>query len=122
MTPDIAHRKSFEKALYAITPNFPPGKLPGMQQFTSVYSAMSQGGSEVNGAWNSGPDWTVVSDRAQQAAVDGGDGHASVAVTTEENTALAQMAARTASDPTASPMTGAQLGAGSNPGAGDKVH
>ena len=29
MTREIAHQKSFEKALYAIEPNFPPGKLPG---------------------------------------------------------------------------------------------
>lgn len=28
MTREIAHQKSFEKALYAIEPNFPPGKLP----------------------------------------------------------------------------------------------
>ena len=30
MTREIAHQKSFEKALYAIEPNFPPGKLPGV--------------------------------------------------------------------------------------------
>ncbi len=29
MTREIAHQKSFERALYAIEPNFPPGKLPG---------------------------------------------------------------------------------------------
>jgi Mn-containing catalase len=29
MTREIAHQKSFEKALYSISPNFPPGKLPG---------------------------------------------------------------------------------------------
>jgi Mn-containing catalase len=27
MTREIAYQKSFEKALYAIEPNFPPGKL-----------------------------------------------------------------------------------------------
>ena len=122
MTREIAHQKSFEKALYSMTPNFPPGKMPGMPQFTSVYYDMSQGGPEVSGSWNSGPDWTVVSDRDQQAAVDGGDGHASVNVSTEENTALAKMAERTASDPTANPMTGAQLGAGSNPDADAQLH
>ena len=43
MTREIAHQKSFEKALYAIEPNFPPGKLPGMPQFTNKYFNMSQG-------------------------------------------------------------------------------
>ncbi|MFP3533930.1 manganese catalase family protein, partial [Burkholderia sp. SIMBA_043] len=28
MTREVSHQKSFEKALYAITANFPPGKLP----------------------------------------------------------------------------------------------
>src|SRR3970282_700630 len=32
MTREISHQKSFEKALYAIEPNFPPGKRPGMQE------------------------------------------------------------------------------------------
>lgn len=36
MTREIAHQKSFEKALYAIEPNFPAGKLPGDPRFTSV--------------------------------------------------------------------------------------
>ena len=49
MTREIAHQKSFEKALYAIQPNFPPGKLPGQAAFTSVYFNMSQGGPEVQG-------------------------------------------------------------------------
>jgi Mn-containing catalase len=120
MTREIAHQKSFEKALYSMTPNFPPGKLPGMPEFTNVYYDMSQGGPEVSGSWNSGPDWTVVSDREKQVAVDGGDGHATVTVTPEENAALTRMADRTASDPTADPLTGAQLGAGSNPGADAK--
>src|SRR5690606_2761987 len=33
MTREMAHLKSFEKALHAIEPNFPPGKLPGMPEF-----------------------------------------------------------------------------------------
>src|SRR5690242_16447421 len=37
MTREISHQKSFEKALYAIEPNFPPGKLPGDPRFTHVY-------------------------------------------------------------------------------------
>ena len=42
MTREIAHQKSFEKALYSITPNFPPGKLPGKPEFTGVYFNMSK--------------------------------------------------------------------------------
>ncbi|MDZ7475620.1 manganese catalase family protein [Stenotrophomonas pavanii] len=34
MTREIAHQKSFEKALHSIQPNFPPGKQPGDPAFT----------------------------------------------------------------------------------------
>lgn len=112
MTREIAHQKSFEKALYSIEPNFPPGKLQGRPEFASVYFNMSQGGPELQGSWNSGPQWNVVSDRDEQVAVDGGDGDASVQVTQDEASLLDQLAARTASDPTADPLTGAELGMG----------
>src|SRR5690606_10055283 len=78
MTREVAHQKSFEKALYAIEPNFPPGKLPGMPQFADTYFNLSQGDGDASGPWNSGENWAVVSDRDAQAAVDGGDGMASV--------------------------------------------
>jgi Mn-containing catalase len=48
--------------------------------------------------------------------VDGGDGTASVGLTSRQQEALAAFAARTASDPESDPLTGAELGAG--PGAG----
>jgi Mn-containing catalase len=112
MTREVAHQKSFEKALYAIQPNFPPGKLAGKPEFSSVYFNMSQGGPEVHGAWNQGDNWSVVSDRDQQMAVDGGDGLASVQVTSDERELLDRMAARTMSDPSAEPLTGAELGMG----------
>ena len=112
MTREIAHQKSFEKALYAIQPNFPPGKMPGQPAFTSVYFNMSQGGPEVQGPWNEGGDWTVVSDRDKQVAVGGGDGLATVQVTNEERALLDQMAVRTMSDPETEPLTGAELGMG----------
>lgn len=115
MTREIAHQKSFEKALYSIEPNFPPGKMAGRPEFTSVYYDMSQGGPEVRGSWNSGPEWDFVDEREAQMAVDGGDGDASVKVTQDESEVLAQMAARTASDPTTDPMTGAELGMGQAP-------
>lgn len=110
MTREIAHQKSFEKALYAIQPNFPPGKMPGRPEFSSVYFDMSQGGQEVRGSWNDGEKWDTVSDPSQQMAVDGGDGSASVSLTGEEDALLAQLAARTMSDPDAEPLTGAELG------------
>jgi Mn-containing catalase len=116
MTREIAHQKSFEKALYAIEPNFPPGKLPGMPAFTNKYFNMSQGAGDMQGPWNTGPLWERVDDREQQAAVDGGDGTASVTVSPTEKQALDRAAARTASRTDIDPPTGAELGAG--PGGG----
>lgn len=116
MTREIAHQKSFEKALYAIEPNFPPGKLPGKPEFTDVYYDMSQGDGDQSGPWNSGDNWQVVSDREAQAAVDGGDGAASVRMKKPDVDVLADLATRTKSDPSVDPITGADLGAG--PGAG----
>src|SRR3954466_3822439 len=116
MTREIAHQKSFEKALYAIEPNFPPGKLPGMPDFTNKYYNMSQGAGDMQGPWNTGPLWERVDDREQQAAVDGGEGTASVTVSQTEKQALDRAAARTASRTDIDPPTGAELGAG--PGGG----
>ncbi|RYH53605.1 MAG: manganese catalase family protein [Alcaligenaceae bacterium] len=109
MTREIAHQKSFEKALYSIEPNFPPGKRPGDPAFTHVYFDMSKG-NDVKGPWNDGANWDVRSEPEQQMAVDGGSGEASVGLTEKEEAAVAIMATRTASDPTGDPMTGAQLG------------
>ena len=116
MTREVAHQKSFEKALYAITPNFPPGKLPGDPAFTDIFYDMSQGEGDVRGPWNSGELWERIDDRDAQAAVDGGDGRASVVLEEAQQAALEAMAARTMSDPDSNPVTGAELGAG--PGAG----
>ncbi len=112
MTREIAHQKSFEKALYAIEPNFPPGKLPGDPRFTNVYYNMSQGPGEARGSWNQGDQWQFVSDRDQQMAVDGGTGEAGVALSSDDAQVLRQMATRTESDPSAEPLTGAELGMG----------
>jgi Mn-containing catalase len=111
MTREIAHQKSFEKALYAISPNFPPGKLPGNPQFTNVFFDMSKG-NEVRGPWNQGPQWEFVSESEDQVAVDGGSGEATVQLTPEEEVAVDAMALRTGSDPTGDPQTGAELGMG----------
>jgi Mn-containing catalase len=109
MTREIAHQKSFEKALYAIEPNFPPGKLAGMPEFANVYVDMSKGG-DVRGPWNQGPLWEFVEAPEDQIAVDGGNGEASVQLSADEEAAVAAMATRTASDPSGDPQTGAELG------------
>jgi Mn-containing catalase len=109
MTREIAHQKSFEKALYSIQPNFPPGKLPGMPEFTKVYFDMSKGG-EVRGPWNQGEKWDFVSNPEEQMAVDGGSGEPTVQLSAEDHAAVEAMAARTSSDPTSNPPTGAELG------------
>jgi Mn-containing catalase len=109
MTREIAHQKSFEKALHSIQPNFPQGKLPGKPEFTSVYFNMSSG-DDVRGPWNQGGDWKFV--ESPEPAVDGGDGLATVTVAEEDLGVLQAMASRTVSDPSSDPVTGADLGAG----------
>lgn len=111
MTREIAHQKSFEKALYAIEPSFPPGKLPGDARFASVYFNMSQGDGDLRGSWNQGDQWEYIKDRDQQCAVDGGAGDASVKLSKEQMAAVKQAAMRTASNPQSDPTTGAELGA-----------
>lgn len=107
MSREIAHQRSFEKALHAIQPNFPQGKLPGDPEFNRTFFNLSQGG-EVRGAWNEGQDWVYVDE--PQPAVDGGDGSASVQLDEASASALEAFKARTASDPNAQPLTAAELG------------
>jgi len=116
MTREIAHQKSFEKALYAIEDNFPPGKLPGVAQFASMYVNTSQGEGDMEGPWNSGQQWDRVDDLNQVMPADDGDGQASVALGNDDEAVAAKMMKRTKSDYTSDPLTGADLGAG--PGAG----
>jgi Mn-containing catalase len=110
MTREIAHQKSFEKALHSIQPNFPQGKLPGVPEYTSVYYKMSQGDDVTRGPWNEGPGWQFVD--SPEPAVDGGDGSATVNVSKGDVKVLQAMASRTASDTSSDPTTGADLGAG----------
>jgi Mn-containing catalase len=112
MTREIAHQKSFEKALYSISPNFPPGKAPGDPRFANTYFNMSQGEGEQRGSWNEGPNWDFVTDREQQAAVDGGSGEAEVKLGKQDVDLLKQLAKRTQSNPAVDPTTGAELGMG----------
>lgn len=107
MTREIAHQQSFEKALYSIQPNFPPGKLAGLPQFSNVYFNTSSGPGDVRGPWNNEPTFEY---QEATPAVDGGDGTAIVDVDSEEQTVLQQMTTRLASDLAADPTTGAMLG------------
>jgi Mn-containing catalase len=116
MTREIAHQKSFEKALYSIENNFPPGKLPGIEKFTNVYVNTSQGDGDMDGPWNTGDQWERIDDLEQALAMDGGDGTASVKLDKGSAALDKKLAARTMSDPAKDPATGADLGAG--PGAG----
>jgi Mn-containing catalase len=109
MTREVAHQISFEKALYSIRNNFPPGKLPPIEQYAHNYYNMSEGG-EIRGSWNSDENFNYVSD--PQPAVDGGDGMAKVTLPDSQNTNVENLAIRTQSDPTVDPVTGADLGAG----------
>jgi len=109
MTREAAHQLSFEKALQSIRNNYPPGKLPPVEEYTNKYYSMSEGG-EVRGSWNSDKHFDYVEN--PQPAVDGGDGEAEVLLTAEQQTLLQAMATRTRSDPDIDPLTGAELGSG----------
>ena len=110
MTREIAHQKSFEKALHSMQPNFPQGKLPGEPTFADVYYNLSQGEGDARGPWNQGPEWEFV--ESPQPAVDGGDGMPSVELSKDQASVVKQMAERTKSDVSVDPMTGADLGSG----------
>jgi len=112
MTREISHQKSFEKALYAITPNFPPGKNPGDPRFASLYVNTSQGEADMRGPWNSDENFEYLHDREQQMALDGDDGGARVELDADEAAVVNQAALRTSSDPHSDPVTGVDLGQG----------
>ena len=111
MTREVAHQQSFEKALYSMSPNFPPGKLPGDPRFTNVYFNMSQGNGDARGPWNAEENFEFVTGADAQKSVDG-DGDAAVTLTPTEQDVLEQLVVRTASDPQSDPLTGAELGMG----------
>jgi Mn-containing catalase len=116
MTREIAHQKSFEKALYAIADNFPSGKLPGIEKFANIYVNTSQGPGDTEGPWNSGPQWERIDNLEQTMPIDGGDGDATVKLSPAEKKTLKRLAARTLSDPKSDPETGVDLGAGNGAG------
>ncbi|MGN6478796.1 manganese catalase family protein [Luteibacter sp.] len=111
MTREIAHQKSFEKALYSMDKSFPPGKLPGDPQFTDVYVNASRGEGDTTGPWCEGKDFSkVIVPDDDNLPVDGGDGLASVTLAGKEKQAVEAFAVRGASDPARDPITGADLG------------
>jgi Mn-containing catalase len=113
MTREVSHQQSFEKALYSMQTNFPPGKLPGMPEFANVYYNTSTGGEgDLRGPWNKEPTFDY---RQATPAVDGGSGLGEVTVNSVQGQAVEQMARRTASDPDGDPTTGAELGAMNGP-------
>lgn len=116
MTREIAHQKSFEKALYAIEDNFPSGKLPGFEKFANLYINTSQGDGDVDGPWNSGEQWDRIDDLEQTMPIDGGDGTASVMLDREDTEVAESLASRTASATDEDPTTGVDLGAGAGAG------
>jgi Mn-containing catalase len=93
MTREIAHQKSFEKALYSINPNLPPGKLPGDPRVTHVVFDLSHGPADTTGSCNDG---------AADAQVDLNAGH---------QASLEQSAPGTASAQDGDASSGAEIGA-----------
>ncbi|MDY0884654.1 manganese catalase family protein [Dongia soli] len=116
MTREIAHQKSFEKALYSIRPNFPPGKLPGKEEFASTYFNMSMGEGDMRGPWNQGEQWDYEPGDAQPSDAAADIGTATVELGETDLALDEALTARTASLTDIDPVTGADLGAG--PGAG----
>jgi len=116
MTREVSHQKSFEKALYSIENNFPPGKLPGVEKYASTYVNTSQGEGDMEGPWNSGDEWERIDDLSQAMPIDGGDGTATVVLDSKSEKDVEAAAMRTQSDRSINPTTGSDLGAG--PGAG----
>lgn len=121
MTREIAHQKSFEKALYAIEPNFPAGKLPGVPQFTDTYYNMSSGAGDERGPWNEGEQWEFEADPVAVSPVDGGEGTATVMLAAADSDLALRQAKRLACKNNGDPLTGADLGAGPGAGATKRV-
>lgn len=112
MTREAAHLMSFEKALYSMDKNYPPGKLPVIPEYATKYFNMSEGEGDMRGSWNSDENFDYVTGPDKTMPVDGGDGSVQVELPEEQASIVEQMAARTASDPNIDPQTGAELGKG----------
>lgn len=114
MTREISHQQSFEKALYAMSSSFPPGKLQGQPPFDKVYFNMSMGEGDMRGPWNSEPNFDYREAQPVDDGDDAGPAGAGVQLSEEEAKDVHRMAKRTRSDPDSDPTTGADLGRGDN--------
>lgn len=92
MSREISHQTSFGKALYAIEPNFPPGKRPGVPQFAGLYVNTSKGQDDVRGSWNSDGNFNFVTDGEKFLAMGGGDGIPVIKPSSAEHAARGQRA------------------------------
>jgi Mn-containing catalase len=108
MTREIAHQLSFEKALYSIQPNYPPGKLPGKPEFANKYFNLSTGEGDAQGPWN-GENFEQVNERDSQMALDG-EGDFGVTLKPDEMKTFRAMSERLKSNTQVNPMTGVDLG------------
>jgi Mn-containing catalase len=112
MSREVAHLQSFEKALYTIQPNFPPGKLPGDPRFNTMYFNTSRGAGDMRGPWNSDDHFEFVDLPEAAIPVDGDDGLPHTTLEADQTLVVTAMTARLASDMTVDPTTGADLGSG----------
>jgi len=112
MSREVSHLHSFEKALYTIQPNYPPGKLPGDPRFNTMYFNTSRGTGDMRGPWNSDDHFEFVDQPESVIPVDGGDGMAHTELEADQAVAVTAMTARLASNMSVDPTTGADLGAG----------
>jgi Mn-containing catalase len=71
MTREVAHQKSFEKALYSISRTSRRAKCRRSALCQHLLQHV-QGPGEMRGPWNQGENWDFVTDREKQMAVDGG--------------------------------------------------
>jgi Mn-containing catalase len=109
-TRKIAHQKILREsvALDSAQSQLPQDKLSGLPNLQAIITTCRKALSTQS--WNSGGDWQFIEE--PQPAVDGGDGLARAAVSDSDAQALQAMAKRTASDTSADPKTGADLGSG----------
>ena len=109
MTREIFHQLSPEKALYAIQPNFPPGKLSGMELFSREHFNMPPGEGDACGRWGSESNYELLQ---VEVAVDGGSSLPTNGLNEGDAALLLQLSAHTRSKPNEDPLTGAERGGG----------
>ena len=118
MTREIAHQKSFEKALYCDRAELPAGQAAGARPSSHrSTSTCRPATATARGPWNSEPTFDY---REATPAVDGGSGIAEVDLDSHDAEVLEQAMQRQQSDPNSDPLTGAMLGRGEGKGAAAK--